>query len=315
MSGQIPEEHLRKCWFLAGPTAGGKSAASLHLARLIDAEILSMDSMAVYRGMDIGTAKPTRQEQEQVPHHLLNLVDPARDFSVTEYLDHAAAAVRDVLSRGKTPLFVGGTGLYLRSLLRGVFQGPEANWGLRQRLELQIQQSGVQSLHDRLAEVDSETALRLHPNDTRRIIRAIEVFEATGRPLSQLQSQSPADPDSFGPAVWIDPPRGWLHERINARVDLMMQDGLLQETRALLATTPPPGRTARQALGYRELIAHVEDSVPLEEAVEQIRTGTRQFAKRQCTWFRNLPECRACPILGTESPREVAEKIARDVAR
>ncbi|GAB5439791.1 MAG: tRNA (adenosine(37)-N6)-dimethylallyltransferase MiaA [Fuerstiella sp.] len=311
MTAAIPAQQLKQCWFLAGPTAGGKSAAALHLAGLIDGEILSMDSMAVYRGMDIGTAKASADERAVVPHHLLDLVNPAEAFSVTDFLSHASEAVDDVLRRGKTPLFVGGTGLYLRSLLRGVFQGPEADWNLRTKLQQQIADNGPEWAHRRLAEIDPASAKRLHPNDTRRIIRAIEVFDVSGVPLSQQQVQQALPPEAHGPVVWIDPPREWLHDRINRRVDQMMQQGLLSETRTLLQSAPPPSRTARQALGYRELIQHLEDGVPLEQAVEQIKVGTRQFAKRQCTWFRNLAECRSCPISGNENAQQVAEQIFR----
>jgi tRNA dimethylallyltransferase len=308
----MPElsESIRHCWFLAGPTAGGKTAVSLELAKLLDAEVVSMDSMAIYRGMDIGTAKPSPQEQQQVPHHLIDIVDPHQEFSVSEYVAHAGRVVDEILSRRRVPLFVGGTGLYLRSILRGVFEGPPANWQLRHELQQQAEAKGNDWLHSELRNVDAETAQRLHPNDVRRIIRAIEVFRVVGQPLSKLHRQTPR-PNEERPArvVWIEPPRDWLHERINRRVDQMVKQGLLDETRKLLATDPPPGRTARQALGYREIISHLEGGVPLDEAIEQIKTGTRQFAKRQHTWFRNLEECSAVEIQGDETPNSLAQRI------
>ena len=303
-------EVLRNCWFLAGPTAAGKTATALALALRIDAEIVSMDSMAIYRNMNIGTAKPTMDDLAQVPHHLIDVVDPHQEFSVAEYVPHAWTVVNDIVDRGRTPLFAGGTGLYLRSMLRGVFDGPEADWELRSELQQSRQKHGNQWLHDQLRKVDQPTAARLHPNDVRRIIRAIEVYRVTGRPLSSQHDQQPLPSEDRPAAVlWIDPPRNWLHDRINRRVDLMLQQGLLAETQQLLSAEPPPGRTARQALGYRELIAHLEDRVPLSECVEHIRIGTRQFAKRQHTWFRNLEECTSVQIQGDESPSQLAEIV------
>lgn len=306
----IANEALRQCWFLAGPTAGGKTATALELAGQLNAEIISMDSMAIYREMDIGTAKPTVKEQTQAKHHLIDVADPADDFTVSEYVTLAARAVDQILNRNRVPLFVGGTGLYLRALLRGVFEGPEADWELRRELEEQAQARGNEWLHNQLAEVDTASASRLHQNDLRRVIRAIEVFRLTGTPLSQHHQNGPLSEDQRPNAVfWIDPPRDWLHARINQRVDLMMEQGLLSETRQLLDRTPPIGRTARQGLGYRELIEHFEGGVALAEAVENIKTGTRQFAKRQHTWFRNLVEIRSVSIDGSESAKKMADKL------
>lgn len=270
-----------------------------------------MDSMAVYRHMDIGTAKPDLEERSVVPHHLIDLVDPSSEFSVSEYVERAGRAVQEILSRGKTPLFAGGTGLYLRSLLRGVFDGPEADERLRETLDAERLKKGNDWLLQQLHKVDPVTAKRLHPNDVRRIIRAIEVHSVTGTPLSEQQNHPPL-PESERPPVvlWLEPPRAWLHDRINQRVDLMMQKGLLDEVRQLLNRDPAPGKTARQALGYRELIDHLNNKCSLASAVEQIKTGTRQFAKRQCTWFRNLEECHGLVIDGTETAAQIASLIS-----
>lgn len=303
-------EHLRQCWFLAGPTASGKSSVSLELASRLNAEIISMDSMAVYCGMDIGTAKPSKDEQQQVPHHLIDVVRPHEEFSVTEYVALAESAAAKILAKGRVPLFVGGTGLYLRSLLRGVFEGPAADWILRQTLQRQADEFGNKWLHDELKRVDPGSAMNLHENDQRRIIRAIEVFRLTGKPLSALQTQRPLKPEHYPAAtLWLDPPREWLHDRINMRVDIMIKAGLLDETRQLLRQQPPPARTARQALGYRELIAHIEEGMPLDNSIEQIKTGTRQFAKRQHTWFRNLKECTGVSTNGNEDVTTLADKL------
>ena len=307
---QFPFSLLKQCWFVAGPTASGKSAIALHLARMLNAEIVSLDSMAVYRGMTIGTAKPSFVDQQSVRHHLIDIADPAQDFSVTEFARLAYNAADDITARGLVPLFVGGTGLYLRSILRGIFDGPEADWDLRNRWQALAMQHGPEWLHSQLFERDAVTAQRLHPNDMRRIIRAIEVYELSGKPLSEDQQHRPR-PQEHRPAcvVWLQPPRHWLHERINKRIDLMMEKGWLQETRLLLETDPPLGRTASQALGYQELIRHLNGESSLEETVAQIKISTRQFAKRQHTWFRNLEECSPLEMTGEESSAALAEMI------
>jgi tRNA dimethylallyltransferase len=307
---QFEVETLRACWFLAGPTACGKTAAGIALAERIGGEIVALDSMSLYRGMDIGTAKPTAAERARVPHHLIDIVDPQEEFSVAEYLRVAHAACQGILERGCTPLFVGGSGLYLRAVLRGVFEGPPADWEFRRRLAQELQQRSEAELHARLHAVDPVTAERLPPRDVRRVIRALEVHHLTGRPASELRQQVPLEPALRPPHVyWLSPPRAWVYERINRRVEQMIDAGLVAEVCALLAASRPPGRTARQALGYREIIDFLSAGCSLAEAVATIRTRTRQFAKRQHTWFRNLVECRAVAIRGTETADQVAERI------
>ncbi len=312
----LTPEILRRCWFLAGPTAAGKTAVGIELAKRIDAEIVCLDSMTLYRGMDIGTAKATAAEQAEVPHHLLDVIDPHEEFSVAEYLLVAKTVCEEILARDRTPLFVGGTGLYLRSILRGVFQGPPADWDLRRRLELEVQEHGEAKLHDRLRQIDPPTANRLHPRDVRRVIRAIEVFELTGQPLSEQQQQGPLPLDQRPRHVfWLSPPREWLYQRIDRRVEAMFDDGLLAEVRQLQRRIPPLGRTARQALGYKEVLDWLEITSetgvqhPPAKVIAEIQTRTRQFAKRQGTWFRNLEECQAVEIDGIESPVDLAQKI------
>jgi len=314
---QISSDILRQCWFLAGPTASGKTAVSIQLAQRIQAEILCLDSMTIYRGMDIGTAKPTLAERSQVPHHLCDIIGPHEEFSVADYLHVAESCCQDILDRGRIPLFVGGTGLYLRSVLRGVFQGPPADWALRQRLEALAQKHGPDWLHTELQVVDPATAARLHPNDARRIIRALEVHQLTGQPLSIHQQQGPADEASRPRHVcWLSPPRDWLNQRIDQRVITMFATGLLAEVRQLQRLSQPMSRTARQALGYKEILDWLEatgnDDAPLPppDVIAEIQLRTRQFAKRQHTWFRNLEECRAVEMDGTESADELAARIA-----
>lgn len=306
-------ELLHCCWFLAGPTACGKSDVALEFAerlrteRGLTIEIVSLDSMTLYRRMNIGTAKPSDEERRRVPHHLFDVLEPSQDFSVAEYLVAAEQVCREIVTRGGTPLFVGGTGLYLRSLLRGIFEGPPANDKLRQRLESEAARDGADALHRRLQQLDPHTAERLHPNDLRRVMRAIEVLELTGQPLSAQHREEPLPLDQRPANVmWLSPPRDWLYNRINRRVEAMLAAGWLDEVRSLLAEPQPLSQTASQALGYKELIEHLRGERTLAETVELIQTRTRQFAKRQHTWFRNLEECRPLPLTGAESPPEIA---------
>jgi tRNA dimethylallyltransferase len=306
----IPSDILKACWFLAGPTACGKSDAALVLAEKIDAEILSMDSMSLYRGMDIGTAKPSPAQRALVPHHLIDLCEPHESFSVAHYLAAAKEAACDVIARGRAPLFVGGTGLYLRALLRGVFDGPHIPPEYRQQLEAELASGSTEQLYEQLAAVDPSAARRIHPNDAKRIFRALEVYRATGRPLSELQRQEPL-PAENGPlnVFWLSAPRPWLYDRIDRRVEQMFAAGLLDEVHSLLDRPLQLSHTARQALGYKEAIAHLEQGVPLSETIRLIQTRTRQFAKRQHTWFRHLEECRAIEMTGAETAAQLADSI------
>jgi tRNA dimethylallyltransferase len=307
----MPAE-FHDCWFLAGPTASGKTAVGIELARLVGGEILSLDSMAVYRGLDLGTAKPSLQEREAVPHHLLDLVEPTDDFSVAQYIDAARRAVREILDRGRRPIFVGGSPLYLKALLRGLFDGPPADWSLRGELAEVARREGTSALHARLAKVDPAAAARLHPNDARRLIRALEVYHRTGKPISSLQTQfSFSSTGDKQPLVFVlDWPRAELHRRINERVEAMFAAGWIDEVQTLLAGGRSLGRTASQAVGYREILEHLAGSRPLAETKELIKQRTRQFAKRQLTWLRSLPECRWIAVQEPFDAAAVAKQIA-----
>ncbi len=315
-------EILRQCWFLSGPTACGKTALSLTLANQLNAEIIALDSMTVYRGMDVGTAKATRFERDRVPHHLIDILAPHEEFSLTDYLEASATCCLEILSRGRTPLFVGGTGLYLRSLLRGVFEGPKADWELRRELEQRAIAEGRESLHRELSRIDPVTASRLHPNDLRRVVRAIEVQLLTGRTLSEQQEQGPRPLSERTPHVyWLSPNRDWLNSRIDARVEQMFQQGFLAEVRLLRDLPQPLSRTARQALGYRDVLDWMDaepvgcngrpdlEASPPHELVALIQTHTRQFAKRQLTWFRNLEECIPIEIDSNESTIQSVDRL------
>jgi tRNA dimethylallyltransferase len=302
---------FENCWFLTGATATGKTAVALQLAQRLRAEIVSLDSMTIYRGMDIGTAKPTAEEQAVVPHHLLDIVEPADEYSVAQYVSNAAATVAAIRSRGRAVLFVGGTPLYLKSLLRGLFDGPPANWELREEIEAELEQVGQAALHERLQQVDPVAASAIHPHDTRRMIRALEVFRATGEPLSHQQLQFDDGRSAEECRVFVlRRERTELHRRIEGRVEAMIDVGLVAEVEGLIAGGKQLGRTARQAVGYQEALAYLAGESSRDQMVERIQVRTRRFAKRQGTWFRSLSECRFVDIAGAVDSAEVAERIA-----
>jgi tRNA dimethylallyltransferase len=283
----------------------------LELARRLGAEIVSLDSMAIYRGMDIGTAKPSRQQRAEIPHHLVDLVDPWEEFSVARYVDAAHETIAEIRSRGRDVIFVGGTPLYLKSLLRGLFEGPEADWDFRREVEQELATAGQEALHERLVQVDPVTAARLHPNDTRRLIRALEVYRLTGQPISHMQMEFDEQrrPIEAYRAFALKHPRERLHARIDHRVESMFEQGLVDEVRGLTTGGRTLGRTASQAVGYREAIEHLSGGPTLERTIEQVKIRTRRFARRQETWFRSLGECRSIPIEPDESPASIAQRI------
>ena len=258
-----------------------------------------MDSMALYRGMDIGTAKPGPEERGRVKHHLLDVLEPWESASVAWWLAQAAVCCREIESRGKRVLFVGGTALYLKALLHGLFDAPPADLDLRRRLTEEADHQGPLALHRRLAVVDPAAAQRLHPNDVRRVIRALEVWELTGRPISAWQTQWSVSPAESSEAVssadrclWLDLPRQELFARIDRRVHHMIASGLVEEVRRLQSLSRPLSREAVQALGYKEMFEHLEGRATLDGTIQRIQTRSRQFAKRQITWFRHLSPCR-----------------------
>lgn len=291
-----------ECWYVTGATASGKTVVAVELAGRLDAEIVSLDSMAIYRGMDIGTAKPSADQRHQVPHHLLDIVDPVEEFTVTRYRELALQTIREIRGRGKRVVFAGGTALYLKALLRGVFEGPPANQDFRAAIEDELQSVPLAALHRRLEQVDPVTADRVHPHDKRRIIRALEVFSTTGVPISHMQNEFETEHPADDCRVFaLRHPRDILHQRIGDRVDQMFADGLVDEVRGLLDHWGQPGRTAAQAVGYREVIAHLCEGVSLEETRDRVLVRTRRFARHQETWFRGLSECRMLDL-----PRDFA---------
>ncbi|MBL0927364.1 MAG: tRNA (adenosine(37)-N6)-dimethylallyltransferase MiaA [Phycisphaerales bacterium] len=282
---------------IIGPTAGGKSRLALELAaRLPQAEIVTADSMQVYRGLDIGTAKPTPAEQQAVRHHLIDIAEPTEAFSVSRWLALAEAVIADCRSRGVTPVVVGGSHLYAKALLEGLFEGPAADPALR----AQLGAMPPEQLRAALEEADPAAARRIHPADTRRTIRALEVFRTTGRPISEHQQQWDAGrirPDVL--LVSLDWPAELVNRRINARVKAMFEQGLVHEARALFEAGRL-GPQAREALGYKQLVGHFEGRMSLDDAFEKIKIETRRFAKNQRTWLRRLSAAPGCVVLRAE---------------
>ncbi|TWT82719.1 IPP transferase [Planctomycetes bacterium CA13] len=299
---------------ITGPTASGKSEIALELAARIGGEILSLDSIAVYRGMDIGTAKPTLEDQNRVPHHLIDLVDPNESFSVACYLKESHRIVDELEAKNTPAIFVGGTPMFLKAVLRGFDPGPPADEAFRQSVERDLAQFGPLALHQRLQQVDPLAAHRIAPTDARRMIRALEVAYHTGQPLSHRQIQFDQAVAALACNVfWMSWDRAKLHHRINERVNKMFTSGLVQEVRGLLDNYGTLSKTAAQAVGYRELIESFETDNDLEKAKEFIAIHTRQLAKRQETWFRSFSEIRTVSLDENMNPESVAANIEKQL--
>ena len=272
---------------LAGPTASGKTALSIGIAKTLDCEIVCMDSMQIYRGMDVGTAKPTPEEQAGIPHHMLDVASPCESYSVARYQQEAEQVMGEILERGHTPLLVGGTGLYLRALRSPMaLGGAGSDEVIRSALEAEAaEDGGRERLHERLEKVDPETAARLPVNDVRRVIRALEVYQLTGTPFSRQENPAREVPFEYRAAA-LTMERETLYRRVELRVDEMMRQGLLEEVRMLLESGVPADAQSMKGLGYKELISCILSGAPLEPAVAAIKQGTRHYAKRQLTWLR-----------------------------
>ncbi len=300
---------------VVGPTASGKTALAVALARLFDGEVICCDSMQIYREMSIGTAKPTEEEKSGVVHHLFDIKDPDEPFSAQEYVTLAEKAVTDILSRGKLPVFCGGTGLYLDAFLRGGMpETPGADPALRAELAAYADAHGAEALHAQLAAVDPESAALSHPNNLRRVIRALEIYRLTGVAKSEWDRRSKTLPTRYNAAVlgltFAD--RALLYERIERRVDIMLADGLLTETRTLLdAGVFERSPTAAAAIGYKELLPFLRGECTLEDAVAELKTATRRYAKRQLTWFSAKEY--VCPlVMDDENGMRKSEQIVNN---
>lgn len=278
-----------KLFAVCGPTASGKTSLSISLAKAMNGEIVSCDSMQIYKGMEIGTAKPNEEEMQGIPHHLLDFCDPTEVFSVVDYTTRAEEAIADIIERGKTPFLVGGTGLYARSLLRAVpFTENSRNDDVRAALQDEFEKDGIDGIYARLKEVDPESAEQIHPNNTKRVIRAMEYYLTAGEPFSAQAKASKLVESKYDyKMLCLDfKDREALYERINRRVDIMLECGLLDEARSYYEQYGTSGKTSVQAIGYKELFPYFDGACTLEDAIESIKRETRRFAKRQLTWFR-----------------------------
>ena len=271
---------------IAGPTASGKTALAVELAKELNGEVVSCDSMQVYKRMDIGTAKPTNEEMQGIPHHMLGVAEPEEDFSVSKYCEMAAPIVDDIVARGKTAIIAGGTGLYMDSLIRGNDFAPVPSTGAREKLEAQADEMGLEFMKDRLRRVDPDAAARIF--DRKRIIRALEVYLETGETITEHNRKTQALPSRYNP-LWLGldfDPRALLYERIDKRVGIMLEMGLIDEIKSLLASGIPEKCTALQAIGYKEFVAALDGRCTIEEAADEVRKSSRHYAKRQLTWLR-----------------------------
>ena len=300
---------------VVGPTASGKTKLAVQLAKAYDGEVVSCDSMQIYKHMDIGTAKPTPEEMEGVPHHMIDCVEPGEDFSVGKYVQLADGCVQDILSRGKTAVIAGGTGLYVDSLIAGRTFAPVPQTGKREALEAQLRQEGGEAMLRKLRAVDPDAAARLHPADEKRIIRALEVYAETGRTITQHNLDTQRIPPRYRP-VWIGLDyldRAVLYRRIDLRVDLMLQAGLLDEIRALLARGVSPRTTAMQANCYKDFFDALEGRSTLSAAADLCKQRSRNYAKRQLTWVRRNPQLCWLRMTGQEDFAQILAAARQNI--
>jgi len=296
--------------FLIGCTGSGKGAVGRAVAERIGAEIVSVDSMKVYRRMDIGTAKPTREERARVPHHLIDVAEPWESFSVARYVEAADAAIRDITARGRRVLVVGGTCLHIKALSEGLFEGPGADPQIRAEIRRRAGREGAAALHRELARIDPRAAQRIHPNDLRRIERALEVFRLAGRPISELQQQWDAPQRRYDCRfIGLRREKADQNHRINLRVQRMIDRGLVDEVRLLLSAPGGLSDVAAQAVGYAEIIAYLRGEDALEDAVERIKINTRRLAKSQRTWFRRWRDVAWVDVAAAEPVEQIAQRV------
>jgi tRNA dimethylallyltransferase len=302
----VPHASENKIVTVCGPTGSGKTGLAIELARALNGEIVGADSMQIYRYMDIGTAKPTPAEQARAVHHLIDVVDPDEAFDAAMYAEAAGRAVREIIGRGRLPLVVGGTGFYIKALVYGLFEKGPSDPAVRQRLQQAADERGSAAMHQRLAAVDPPAAAKIHPNDTYRILRALEVFEITGAPLSQFQQRHRFKKRLFNPlSIGVAWPRPVLYDRIDRRVDRMMDQGFEAEVRGLLAKGYHRDLKSMQSLGYRHLAAFIDGETDFDEAIRTLKRDHRRYAKRQLTWFK------ADPAVCWIAPTSVSEAVER----
>ena len=298
---------------IAGPTASGKTALAVELAKRFNGEVVSCDSMQIYRRMDIGTAKPFPEERQGIPHHMIDVADPDEDFSVSRYCEMAGPIVDDIVARGKTAIIAGGTGLYMDSLIKGNDFAPFPSTGCRERLEAQCDQMGMAFMMNMLREIDPEAAERIH--DRKRMIRALEVYQETGETITEHNRKTQLIPPKYSP-LWFGldfDPRQALYDRIDLRVEIMLQQGLVEEIQNLLASGIPEKCTAMQAIGYKEFVDALEGRCTIAEAAAQVQQSSRRYAKRQLTWFRRNKAMNWLVRHPDEGAEEILERASQIV--
>lgn len=294
--------------FLVGPTAVGKSALAIKLAKKINAEIVSLDSMAVYKGLDILSGKPSKKMQERIPHHLLDVVFPNEEFDVSRYRKLALEKIKDIHKRGKIPLFVGGTGLYMSILIDGIFKEAKKDESLRKKLYREAKEKGATFLYNRLKKIDAVAASKIHPNDLKRIIRALEVYKLTGKPISKLWLKRKGLGDKYDIKIFgLNKDRAKLYNDINRRVDRMFESGLVREVRGLIG--PILSLTCKQAIGIEEIKGYLEGKYDLEFAKELVKKNSRRYAKRQLTWFRKDRRIHWIDVERRDAVKEILRQI------
>ncbi|MCK4641019.1 MAG: tRNA (adenosine(37)-N6)-dimethylallyltransferase MiaA [Candidatus Marinimicrobia bacterium] len=300
---------IQKIPFIVGPTAVGKTATAIELARRLDGEIISIDSRQVYKGLDAGTAKPTLRQQQEIPHHLIDILELTEQISAGGYRELALKTVSEILSREKLPIFVGGSGMYVKAVVQGIFQESVTDETVRQKIKSELKEKGSAALYNRLVDIDPDLAIKTHINDIKRITRALEIYEITGKPPSEhYKTQETDSPFPYRIFV-LTMEREKLYERINKRVDQMIADGLEDEVRRFLRSGLRGDMDALQTLGYREVLVYLDEKCSFDEMVENIKRNTRRYAKRQLTWFRNQLEATWITVSEEQSISDVAEII------
>lgn len=301
---------------IAGPTASGKTALGVEMAKAFDGEVISADSMQIYKGMDIATAKPTAEEMQGIPHHLIDFLDRSQSFSVADYVELANEKIREVSGRGHLPIIVGGTGLYISSLVDNVkFPDIKTSPEIRKRIEKEIEESGAEAVFAKLEKCDPETAAELHPNNLVRVIRALEVFELTGRKLSEFKAESRLEESPYESVIiglnFSD--RQKLYDRINKRVDIMIENGLISESKKVFESGEM--KTAANAIGYKELIPYFRGEASLDECIDKIKQETRRYAKRQLTWFRKNAKIQWIMLDEFDNTEKISEYCKKNIAK